>query len=142
MAKKKANRKKSKKRAEPKKASRRKKTSKKAPKKRNAAGKQRAAKNKTAKRARLSRGLDSGRTALIPESEPERTLAAGQSGDTEGLSDVEEANSESVEELAEEGQDYEAEVVEGVERAGDRPEKEVRTDVREEERPRPKRRTL
>lgn len=79
---------------------------------------------------------------MIAESEPERTLAAGQSGDTEGLSDIEDADSESVEELAEEGQDYEAEVVSGVERAADRPGEEVRTDISEEERPKPKRRTL
>jgi hypothetical protein len=92
--------------------------------------------------SQLSRGLDSSRAALIPESEPERTLEAGQSGDTEGLSDVEDADSESVEELAEEGQDYEAEIVSGVERAADRQGKEVRTDVEEEERPRPRRRTL
>lgn len=79
---------------------------------------------------------------MIPEIEPERTLSAGQSGDTEGLSDIEDADSESVEELAEEGQDYEAEIVSGVERAADRPGKEVQTDVEEEERPRPDRQTL
>ncbi|MFZ0638095.1 MAG: hypothetical protein WA020_12570 [Candidatus Acidiferrales bacterium] len=148
MAKKKAKRKKSEKRAAPHKARSPKKASKKTARKKTTtsrpaqAGKQRAAKSRGAKRTRLSRGLDSGRTGLIPESEQERTFAAGQSGDTEGLSDVEEADSESVEELAEEGQDYEAEIVEGVERAGDHPGEEVRTDVREEERPRPKRVTL
>ena len=101
-----------------------------------------AKKNQRARRARLERGLDSGRTQVIPESEPERSMAAGQSGDIESLSDVEDADSESVEELVEEGQDYEAEIVGGVERAADRPEKEVRTDVEEEPRPRPKRQTL
>ena len=39
--------------------------------------------------------------------------SAGQSGDTQGLSDVAEADSESVEELVEEGQSYEAEVIAG-----------------------------
>jgi N utilization substance protein A len=41
----------------------------------------------------------------------------GQSGDEEGLSDEPEASSESVEELADEGQAFEAEVVDGVENA-------------------------
>ncbi len=43
--------------------------------------------------------------------------SAGQSGDIEGLPDEPEADSESVEELVEEGQYYEAEVVDGVENA-------------------------
>ena len=43
--------------------------------------------------------------------------SAGQSGDTEGLTDEPEADSESVEELIESGQYYEAEVVDGVENA-------------------------
>lgn len=47
--------------------------------------------------------------------------AAGQSGDLQGLSEIEETESESVEELVEEGQDYEAEVVAGLERAADAP---------------------
>ncbi len=93
-------------------------------------------------RERLSRGLDANRVGIVAESEPERSLEAGQSGDLEGVSDIEEADSESVREFAEEGQDYEAEIVGGVERAGDRPERSVRTDVDEEPRPRPKRQTL
>ncbi len=43
--------------------------------------------------------------------------SAGQSGDEEGLTEEPEADSESVEELAESGQYYEAEVVDGVENA-------------------------
>jgi hypothetical protein len=53
--------------------------------------------------------------------------AAGQSGDIEALSGVAEADSESVEELLEEGQSYEAEVVRGVEDAPDPDESEVFT---------------
>lgn len=53
--------------------------------------------------------------------------AAGQSGDVEGLSETEESDSESVSELAEEGQDYEAEVVSGVENAPDADQGEVKT---------------
>jgi hypothetical protein len=45
--------------------------------------------------------------------------SAGQSGDTQGLSDVAEAGSESVEELVQEGQSYEAEAIGGVEDAPD-----------------------
>jgi hypothetical protein len=53
--------------------------------------------------------------------------SAGQSGDTQGLSDLEEAGSESVTELIEEGQFFEAEVVDGIENAPDADVKEVRT---------------
>jgi hypothetical protein len=44
---------------------------------------------------------------------------AGQSGDTQGLSNLPQADSESVAELAEEGQFFEAAVVSGVENAPD-----------------------
>ncbi len=53
--------------------------------------------------------------------------AAGQSGDTEGLSREELADSESVEELLEEGQAFEAGVVSGVENAPDADRGEIRT---------------
>jgi hypothetical protein len=52
--------------------------------------------------------------------------SAGQSGDTQGLSNVEETDSESVEELVEEGQDFEAGAVAGIEDA-DASQGEVRT---------------
>src|SRR5438067_1203514 len=45
--------------------------------------------------------------------------SAGQSGDAQGLSRKENVDSESVEDLVEEGQSYEAEVVSGVENALD-----------------------
>ncbi len=51
----------------------------------------------------------------------------GQSGDTQGLSKRETADSESVEELVDEGQDYEAEVISGVENALDPDQSEVTT---------------
>jgi hypothetical protein len=51
----------------------------------------------------------------------------GQSGDNEGLSRSELADSESVEELLEEGQAFEAGIVSGVENAPDADESEVRT---------------
>ena len=53
--------------------------------------------------------------------------SAGQSGDTEGLSRTEEADSESVEELLEEGQAFEAGVISGVENAPDADQGGVRT---------------
>jgi hypothetical protein len=53
--------------------------------------------------------------------------SAGQSGDTEGLSRAEEADSESVEELVEEGQAFEAGVISGVENAPDADKGGVRT---------------
>ena len=63
--------------------------------------------------------------------------AGGQSGDTEGLSREELAASESVEELLEEGQAFEAGVVSGVENALDADEGEVRTrEVPEDDVPR------
>jgi hypothetical protein len=56
-----------------------------------------------------------------------RSRSAGQSGDLQGLSNVEAADSESVEELIEEGNAFEADVVAGVERAGGTRVQEVRT---------------
>ncbi len=56
-----------------------------------------------------------------------RSQSAGQSGDLQGLSNVEAADSESVDELIEEGNAFEADVVAGVESAGDAYEREVRT---------------
>jgi len=68
------------------------------------------------------------------ESDQEETTSdsAGQSGDDQGLSPIAEADVESVEELAHTDQAYAAEVVEGVEDAGDHPERPVR--VREDTR--------
>jgi hypothetical protein len=59
-----------------------------------------------------------------------RTSRAGsgrQAGDLQGLSNVERADSESVDELLEEGNAFEGEAVMGVEQADDADEKEVRT---------------
>ena len=60
-------------------------------------------------------------------SETAQTRSGGQSGDLQGLSDIEVSDSESVDELVEEGNAFEADVVAGVEHAGDTEEKEVRT---------------
>ena len=56
-----------------------------------------------------------------------RETSGGQSGDLQGLSNIEGADSESVSELIEEGNAFEADAVAGVEHAGDTDQKEVRT---------------
>jgi hypothetical protein len=53
--------------------------------------------------------------------------SGGQSGDLQGLSGAEGAESESVEELLEEGNAFEADIVKGVEDAQDADESEVKT---------------
>lgn len=53
--------------------------------------------------------------------------SAGQSGDSEGLSDIQQASDESVEELAASGQALESDALAGVEYAGDHPEKPLPT---------------
>jgi hypothetical protein len=70
-----------------------------------------------------SQGVDT--VAFSPEGR--RSRSGGQSGDLQGLSSVESADSESVDELLEEGNAFEADVVTGVEDAGDADESEVRT---------------
>lgn len=60
-------------------------------------------------------------------SQPIESPIAGEAGDSQGLSDVEEATEESVEELAASGQALEASAVEGLEDAADHPERPVHT---------------
>jgi hypothetical protein len=74
-----------------------------------------------------------------PSDEPDRDPglgpdSGGQSGDTQGLSLIADEADESVEELADSGQGYEAEVVKGVEDADEHPERPVHT--HEDQRPR------
>ena len=64
---------------------------------------------------------------VSPKTDEPGPESAGQSGDTQGLSGVEKAGPESVEELAEEGQAFEADVIEGVENAPDADVEEVHT---------------
>jgi hypothetical protein len=92
-----------------------------APGKKKAAAKAAGAASKRAPRG--NQGLDAEAFAL----QGSRARSAGQSGDEQGLSNVESADSESVHELIEEGNAFEADVVAGVERAGDADEKEVHT---------------
>ena len=55
--------------------------------------------------------------------------SAGQSGDPQLLSRIEDANDESVEELADTDQAFEAATIEGVEDAADHPERPVHTHI-------------
>ena len=66
-------------------------------------------------------------SAITFPSEASGWPSGEQSGDLQGLSNVEDADSESVDELLEEGNAFEAGVVEGVEDAGDNGEREVHT---------------
>ena len=78
----------------------------------------------------MNKPNDGGMRTYSTVKTPEKGMgsaSAGQSGDTQGLSDVAEAGAESVEELAEEGQSFEAEVMEGVEDAPDADVAEVHT---------------
>ncbi len=87
-----------------------------------------APKRKTPRRRKKGRGKTySFEQAEYTPVQARRSSKAGQSGDLQGLSDVEEADSESVDELLEEGQSLEAEVVEGVENAPDADRGPVRT---------------
>ena len=90
-------------------------------KKKSSAKKKPVAKKATRRRAEVINPITpSGRRGLGPES-------GGQSGDTQGLSRRSYDDSESVEELMEEGQYMEAEAVSGVENAPDADQGEVRT---------------
>src|SRR4051812_38661208 len=72
-----------------------------------------------------SQSVDVDKVAFPPEGSGARS--GRQSGDLQGLSNVQGADSESVDELLEEGNPFEANVVTGVEDAGDADEREVRS---------------
>ncbi|MFZ3218139.1 MAG: hypothetical protein WA192_18935 [Candidatus Acidiferrales bacterium] len=88
-----------------------------------------APKKKTANRKKIARRTRA--EVSNPIASPDRRGlgpgAGGQSGDNQALSRRESVDSESVEELTEEGQEYEAEVVSGVENARDPDQGEVTT---------------
>jgi hypothetical protein len=107
----------------PKKAAR-----KKAPPRKLAAAKKR--KSAPGKKLRKNRALaekaqNIGTVAFKPEGL--RARSGGQSGDLQGLSNLAGADSESVDELLEEGNALEAEIVQGVQDAPDADRSEVRT---------------
>jgi hypothetical protein len=114
-------------------ASARKKTVKKAAPKKFAAKKKPAAKKKSVvKKKSAAKKVRLGRAAVVNPITPRGrrglgSASGGQSGDTQGLSRRSYEDSESVEELMEEGQYMEAEAVSGVENAPDADQGEVRT---------------
>jgi hypothetical protein len=78
-----------------------------------------------AKNRTQNRNQDQASSAFLRE--PSDPHSGEQAGDLQGLSNVESADSESVDELMEEGNAFEAGVIAGVERAGEREGREVRT---------------
>jgi hypothetical protein len=87
--------------------------------------KKRVAAKKTAKKRNLPKRTGSDNTAFLRGGP--RSNSGGQSGDLQGLSHRASVDSESVDELLEEGNAFEAGVVMGVEDAGNADESEVRT---------------
>ncbi len=85
-----------------------------------------AVKEDLSKPRRLRRGATERGLQPLPYARGMGAASAGQSGDLEALSRLEDADSESVEELLEEGQAFEAGVISGVEEA-DAGSGEVRT---------------
>jgi len=85
-----------------------------------------AAKKKPAPKKR-PRGKSQEVDTVVFEPKGKGARSGGQSGDLQGLSNAERANSESVDELLEEGNAFEAEVVQAIENAPDPDEGEVRT---------------
>ena len=110
-------------------------TSKRAPKRRAAARK--TAKKSAAKVGKTLAIKPTAKKRTIRKGKPEQTAVVDlnalespsglQSGDLQGVSNVESADSESVDELLEEGNASEAGIVTGVEQAEDDAEREVRT---------------
>ena len=104
--------------------------------------KKKPAKKKVTKAKAVARKIASRKTASVPKKKPRGTQSetvvsyppekrrlrtGGQSGDLQGLSNVEGADSESVDELLEEGNAFEADVVSGVEEADRSEGREVHT---------------
>jgi hypothetical protein len=96
--------------------------------KKKASGKKTAGKKKKlSKKKTRVRGKSEIVDTLVFEPKGLGPRSGGQSGDLQGLSELENAGSESVGELLEEGNAFEAEVVKGVEDVSDADEKEVVT---------------
>jgi hypothetical protein len=88
-------------------------------------GPRKAARRKAALKKRRIRGRSQHLETVAFEPEGLRSRAGGQSGNLQGLSSAAGADSESVDELLEEGNAFEAEVVKGVQDAAASDEKEV-----------------
>ena len=86
-----------------------------------------APKKKTPPKKRRARGKSQSISIVTFDRAGLGASSGGQSGNLQGLSDAAIADSESVDELLEEGNAFEAEVVEGVQNAPDADEGEIRT---------------
>ena len=115
-----------KKRAIPKKKSTNKQTEKKGAKTK-AAGKKAMSRKTVDARTKQVREKSQGVDMVSLRREGRRSRSGGQSGDLQGLSNIAGADSESIDELLEEGNAFEADAVKGVEDAGDLDERGVRT---------------
>src|SRR6267154_3772530 len=91
-----------------------------------AVAKKTASRKKSGPGKKKPRGTQSANVVSYPP-EKRRLRTGGQSGDLQGLSNAEGADSESVDELLEEGNAFEADVVKGVQDAEDADEGKVRT---------------
>jgi hypothetical protein len=90
----------------------------------------------TSKKKRRVRGKTQNTGTIVFEPNGLGANSGGQSGDLQGLSDFAGSDSESVDELLEEGNAFEAEVVKGVQDAPDADQGEVRThEVQEDDVP-------
>jgi len=118
---------KTKKRSKPKKALSKKPASRKIAAKRTVAAKKAAPKKKKRLEKKRVRGKSQRVETVVFEPKGLGGRSGGQSGDLQGLSNLAGADSESVDELLEEGNAFEAEVVKGVQDARDADEGEVRT---------------
>jgi hypothetical protein len=94
----------------------------------------RSAKKKSAKKVTAKKRVRSKKTrkpsqpeSAVFEQGAVRSRSGALSGDLQGLRDIESADSESVDELIEEGNAFEADVVAGVEHADEDQEREVHT---------------
>lgn len=95
--------------------------------KKKAAPKRTAPKKKTAAKGKRTRGKSESVNSVSYEPKGLGARSGGQSGDLQGLSGIAGADSESVDELIEEGNAFEAEIVKGVQDVRDADEDEVRT---------------
>jgi hypothetical protein len=86
-----------------------------------------APKKKTPLKKAERRGKSEGGDTVVFEPKGLGARSGGQSGDLQGLSNRAGADSESVDELLEEGNAFEAEIVKGIEDVPDADEGEVRT---------------
>jgi hypothetical protein len=116
-----------KKKAAPKKMARPKKAAPKKPLPKKPAPKKPAPKKLAAQKKRGARGKSQSVATVRFEREGLGANSGGQSGDLQGLSNSASADSESVDELLEEGNAFEAEVVEGIQNVPDADQGEIKT---------------